>query len=111
MRETVTSSETPIEMLAPVAVERFDEYAIVGKLGRGGMADVFLSLSSGPSGFRKLLVVKRLHPHLAEDPTLVTMFLDEARLAARLNHPHVVQTYKVGELGGRPFLAMEYLDG
>ncbi len=105
------STETKIEALAPVAVERFDEYAIVGKLGVGGMAEVFLALSSGPSGFKKLLVVKRMHAHLGDDPNIVKMFLDEARLAARLSHAHVVQTYKVGTVAGRPFLAMEYLDG
>jgi serine/threonine protein kinase len=110
--ELTASTESRIELLAPVAaVERFDDYAIVGKLGVGGMAEVFLALSTGPSGFRKLLVVKRVHAHLGDDPALVRMFLDEARLAARLNHPHVVQTYKVGSVNGRPFLAMEYLDG
>ena len=97
--------------LAPVEVEGFDEYVLVGKLGHGGMAEVFLALSSGPSGFRKLLVIKRLHVHLEDEPSMVEMFLDEARLAARLNHPHVVQTNKVGEHRGHHFLAMELLEG
>ena len=98
-------------VLAPVASEHFDDYVLVGKLGHGGMAEVFLALSHGPSGFRKLLVLKRLHGHLKDDPTLVGMFLDEARLAARLSHPHVVQTNKVGSFRGHHFLAMEFLDG
>src|SRR5882672_5014868 len=68
--ELTASTESRIELLAPVAaVERFDDYAIVGKLGVGGMAEVFLALSTGPSGFRKLLVVKRVHAHLGDDPS------------------------------------------
>lgn len=97
--------------LAPVDIEAFDEYTLVGKLGHGGMAEVYLALSTGPNGFRKLLVIKRLHTHMKDDPTLVSMFLDEARLAARLSHPNVVQTNKVGSVAGHHFLAMEYLDG
>jgi serine/threonine protein kinase len=97
--------------LAPLQMEPFDEYVLVGKLGHGGMAEVFLALAQGPSGFRKLYVVKRLHGHYKDDRQLVEMFLDEARLAARLSHPHVVQTYKVGSHAGHHFLAMEYLDG
>jgi serine/threonine-protein kinase len=97
--------------IAPVEVESFDEYVLIGKLGHGGMAEVFLALSQGPGDFRKLLVIKRLHEHMKHEPELVGMFHDEANLAARLNHPHVVQTNKVGYAAGRPFLAMEYLDG
>jgi serine/threonine-protein kinase len=87
------------------------KYRLIVKLGSGGMADVFLAVSSGPQGFQKLLVVKQLRPNLAEEPEFLSMFLDEARLAARLNHPNVVQTYEVGEEDGRYFIAMEYLDG
>lgn len=104
-----TSSATVV--VSPVAIERFDEYVLVGKLGHGGMAEVFLALAQGPSGFRKLLVIKRLHGHMRDDPALVEMFLHEAKLAARLNHPNVVQTNKVGSFEGHHFLAMEYLDG
>ncbi|WP_236607668.1 serine/threonine-protein kinase [Sandaracinus amylolyticus] len=92
-------------------MERFDEYVLVGKLGHGGMAEVFLALSQGPNGFRKLLVIKRLHAHMKDEPQIVEMFLDEAKLAARLHHPNVVQTNKVGSHRGHHFLAMEYLDG
>ncbi len=87
------------------------KYQLVGRIGRGGMSDVFLAVARGPVGFNKLVVVKRLLPHFVNDPVAREMFLDEARLAGRLNHPHVVQTFEVGEEGSTYFIAMEYLDG
>lgn len=87
------------------------KYRLIAELGHGGMADVYLAVSRGPAGFHKLLVVKQLRPDLAEDPEFLTMFLDEARLAARLSHRNVVQTYEVAIDDGAYFLAMEYLDG
>ncbi len=83
----------------------------MAKLGHGGMADVYLATARGPSGFNKLTVLKVLRPHLAGDPHFLTMFLDEARLAARLNHPNVVQTNEVGNTDDAHYLAMEYLEG
>lgn len=87
------------------------KYRPIAELGRGGMATVFLAFVHGPGGFSKLQVVKRLRPALAADPEFLQMFLDEARLAARINHPHVVQTNEVGFDGQHYFIAMEYLDG
>jgi serine/threonine protein kinase len=87
------------------------KYRLFASLGRGGMADVLLGVASGPAGFNKLVVVKRLRPLLAEDPALIQMFLDEARLAARMNHPNVIHTYEIGEGNGAYFIAMEYLEG
>jgi eukaryotic-like serine/threonine-protein kinase len=81
------------------------------ELGKGGMGDVFLTVASGPAGFNKLLVVKRLRQSLAGDPEFLRMFLNEARLAARLNHPNIVHTYEVGFDGSRHYIAMEYLEG
>jgi serine/threonine-protein kinase len=75
------------------------------------MADVFLSVARGQMGFNKLAVIKRLRQALAEEAAFRNMFLDEARLAARLNHPNIVHTYEVGEQGGVYFIAMEYLEG
>jgi serine/threonine-protein kinase len=97
--------------LVAIPPQPFEKYTLIGKLGHGGMAEVNLAVVEGKSNFRKLVVVKRLHPHLAAEPGFVDMFLDEARLAARLNHPHCVQTHEVGEFEGSHFLAMEYLDG
>jgi serine/threonine protein kinase len=91
----------------------FGKYRLIAELGHGGMADVFLAVQAGPlgSGFSKLTVIKRLRPNLAEEPEFVSMLVDEARIAARLNHPNVVQTNEVGEYEGQYFIAMEYLDG
>jgi serine/threonine-protein kinase len=92
-------------------VKDLGKYRVVAELARGGMGVVYLALVRGPSRFSKVFVLKVLKPELAEQQSFVTMFLDEARLAARLNHPNVVQTLEVGTTDGRPFLAMEYLEG
>ncbi len=97
--------------LAPVAFDRIDDYVIVARLGQGGMAEVFLALSVGPSGFRKLVAIKRLYKQMQNDASAVDLFLAEASLAARLQHSNVVQTHKVGTCQGQHFIAMEYLDG
>ncbi|WP_414640746.1 serine/threonine protein kinase [Archangium sp.] len=75
------------------------------------MAEVFLAKAAGPMGFEKTLVVKRILPELAAEPDFVQMFLSEAKLAARLTHPNIVQIFDFGEAEGTYFLAMEYIDG
>src|SRR5580658_7166522 len=92
-------------------VDLAGKYRLIAELGQGGVATVYLAVSIGKSGFRKLAVVKLIRPQFASDPDLIEMFLDEARLSARLNHPNVVQTYDVGVDDHRHFMAMEYLDG
>jgi serine/threonine-protein kinase len=87
------------------------KYQLVRKLATGGMAEVFLAKAAGPMGFEKTLVLKRILPHLAEEPSFVEMFLSEAKLAAQLTHPNVVQIFDFGESEGAYFLAMEYIDG
>ncbi|HEU4411678.1 MAG TPA: serine/threonine-protein kinase [Polyangiaceae bacterium] len=87
------------------------KYLPIFQLGRGGMADVILALVQGPGGFNKLQVVKQLRGELAAEPEFTNMFLDEARLSARINHPNVVQTHEVGFDGRHYFIAMEYLEG
>jgi serine/threonine-protein kinase len=86
-------------------------YTILGKLAQGGMAEVYLAQQLGPAGYQKLVVVKRVRPQLASDPDFVAMFVNEARLAAMLNHPNVVQIFDLGQEGSDWYLAMEYLDG
>jgi serine/threonine protein kinase len=87
------------------------KYHLVAELARGGMGNVYLAALQGPGGFNKLLVVKELKPELSEDETYVSMFLEEARLCARLVHPNIVQTNEVGSEGKRHFMVMEFLDG
>jgi serine/threonine protein kinase len=84
-------------------------YRLIALLGQGGMADVYLACTHGPGGFQKLLVVKLAR--FTGEPLFSTMFLDEARIAAQLSHPNIVQTYEVGETGTRHYIVMEYLDG
>jgi serine/threonine-protein kinase len=92
---------------------RVGDYKLLAMLGRGGMADVHLAMKSGPPGvdFRKLAVVKQIRASHEDDPEHVKMLVDEAAISARLSHPNLVQTFEVGLHDGRPFLAMEYLEG
>jgi serine/threonine-protein kinase len=90
---------------------KFGKYTLVAKLATGGMGEIFLAKLMGMAGFEKLVVIKRLLPHLAEDSHFVTMLLDEARIAARLSHPNVCQVHDLGEVDGQYYIAMEYLEG
>lgn len=92
-------------------LEFVGRYRRIAVIGHGGMADVLLASASGLARSNKLLVLKQLRPGHRNDPELLAMFMDEARLATRLNHPNVVQTYEVGIAEGTPFIAMEFLDG
>jgi eukaryotic-like serine/threonine-protein kinase len=88
------------------------KYNLIASLGKGGMAEVYLAVVAGPGGFNKLLVVKVLREDTySGTDDGIRMFWDEARLSAQLVHPNIVHTYEVGEVSGRYFLAMEYLDG
>ncbi|MCS6914620.1 MAG: serine/threonine-protein kinase [Myxococcales bacterium] len=89
----------------------FGKYTLISHLAVGGMADVFLAQHRGPAGFEKECVIKRILPHLAQDEAFVHMFLDEARLSARLSHPNIVQIFDLGQQDGDYFLAMEFVDG
>jgi serine/threonine-protein kinase len=80
-------------------------------LARGGMAEVFLARMHGVGGFAKLFVIKRILPHLNDDPEFHEMFLNEGRVTARLGHSNICQVYELGEVDGEMFLAMEYLEG
>jgi serine/threonine-protein kinase len=87
-------------------------YNLIASLGKGGMAEVYLAVVAGPGNYNKLLVLKILHQDAyAAGAGGIEMFWDEARLSAQLVHRNVVHTYEVGEIEGRHFLCMEYLDG
>lgn len=75
------------------------------------MAEVFLAEKRGPGGFELRVALKRMLPHLGDDPDFVAMFLDEARIAAQLSHPNIVRILDIESLQGRYFIAMEYVDG
>lgn len=86
-------------------------YELITQIGQGGMAEVQLAIQRGPAGFEKLVVVKLVHENLASQKAFVDMLLDEARMAAMLKHPNVVDIYDLGQAEGRYFIAMEYLEG
>jgi len=86
-------------------------YRLLTTLGQGGMGAIHLAVMSGMGEFRKLVVVKELRRDLATNPKFVKLFLSEAKLAGRLNHPNIVQTIEAGQSGERYYLAMEFLDG
>lgn len=87
------------------------KFRILAELGQGGSSRVWLAAFRGPSGFNKLVVLKSMKEELKSEPELAQMFLNEARLAAQLNHPNIVQTNEVFEHEGLPVIVMEYLDG
>ncbi len=81
------------------------------QIAAGGMASVYLARLVGPVGFSRTVAIKKLHPQYAGDPEFAAMFLDEARLAARIRHPNVVQTIDVVSRDGELFHVMEYVHG
>jgi serine/threonine protein kinase len=96
------SGETP---------QSFGRYRIRGVLGEGGMGRLYVAEKTGIEGFAKIVALKRILPHLADSPPFRTLFLNEARVAARLEHPNIVATYELGEVDGTYFMALEYLPG
>jgi serine/threonine protein kinase len=101
----------------PVATEMtvkgvpFGRYRLLERLGVGGMAIVYRAVVNGPKNFSRTLVIKRVIPHLAHDPSFVTMLAAEARLAGLLLHPNIVQVHEFGDVDGEYYLAMELVDG
>jgi eukaryotic-like serine/threonine-protein kinase len=90
---------------------RFGKYVLLERLGSGGMAEAFKAVAEGARGFRRIVVVKRILPHLASNVELAEMFSHEARICALLSHPNVVQIHDFGEADGTLYIAMEYLNG
>ena len=92
-------------------MEHVGRYELLIELAKGGMAELYLGRLHGVGGFTRLVAIKRILPHLAEDKVFVEMFLNEGRIAAHLSHPNICQVHELGESEGELFLAMEYLDG
>lgn len=95
----------------PFNPEPFGPYLLLAHLGRGGMADVYKARVEGVAGFARSVVVKRILRVHTDDPLFVDMFINEAKIAARLSHPNIVQVYELGEVDGELFMAMEYVRG
>jgi serine/threonine-protein kinase len=90
---------------------RIGRYEILERIAVGGMAEAFRARAHGPGGYQRELVIKRILPHLAQDPDFVRAFVDEAKILGMLNHPNIVGVYDFGEDQGRLYLALEFLDG
>jgi serine/threonine-protein kinase len=95
--------------MAGESAQKIGRYEVVGKLTTGGMAEIFLGRLTGPRGFEKPVVIKRILPHLSSR-TFSEMFLDEARIVSDIRHPNVVHVFDFGDEGGL-FMVMEYLEG
>ncbi len=104
--EAATTSADPIAARRSVG-----RYELVQRLGHGGMATVYLGRVTGSAGFEKLVAIKVIHPHLAAEPEFVEMFLEEARIAAKIQSPHVAGILDLGQDEGLHFMVMEYIDG
>jgi serine/threonine-protein kinase len=90
---------------------QFGKYTLLRKLAAGGMAELFLALHRSVAGFEKLIVIKRILPSMNQDRAFIDMLLHEARIAATLSHPNIVQIFDVGQIDGTYFIAMEHIHG
>jgi tRNA A-37 threonylcarbamoyl transferase component Bud32 len=91
--------------------EHFGKYQLLEKIATGGMAEVYRARAFGMAGFEKILVIKRVLDHMAQDQEFVEMFIDEARIAVQLQHVNIVQVFDLGQVDGHYFMAMEYVHG
>lgn len=91
--------------------QRFGKYTLLRKLATGGMAELFLAIQRSVAGFEKLIVIKRILPQMNTDRAFIDMLLHEARIAATLSHPNIVQIFDVGQVDGTYFIAMEHVHG
>jgi serine/threonine protein kinase len=103
-----TALPAPAAARGPV---RYGRYVLVDRLGVGGMAEVFRAVAIGAEQFQRVVVVKRILPHLSENPAFIKMFIDEATLCGRLAHPNIIQVHEFGKEQEQYFIAMEYLHG
>jgi serine/threonine-protein kinase len=97
--------------LAQEGGQQFGRYRLLERIGEGGMAEVFTALLSGAEGFERLVVIKRLKPHLALNPEAVSQFIDEARLGSQLTHSNIVTVLDFGKVGDGYYLAEDFVDG
>ena len=109
---TFLTAKTVIEgRVILFSATHFGKYLLLDKLGSGGMAELFLAKQSGLQGFEKVVAIKRILPHLTENPEFVNMFINEAKLAALLSHQNIVQIFDLGSINQMYYIAMEYIMG
>jgi serine/threonine protein kinase/ABC-type branched-subunit amino acid transport system substrate-binding protein len=114
-KDLAAAAEDDTERHSIYSAQPFGKYILVQKLAEGGMAEIFLAKQTGDgtgiAGFERNVVIKRMLAHLSRQPEFVDMFLDEARLASRLNHPNIIPIYDLGLAEGSYYICMEYLPG
>ncbi|MCA1611310.1 MAG: TonB family protein [Acidobacteria bacterium] len=104
-----SSQPHPVSSSGP---DQFGRYELLEKIASGGMAELSKARRSGVEGFQKIVAIKKILPHLADNDEFITMFADEAKLAAQLNHPNIVHIFDLGKIeAGGYFIAMEFVDG
>ena len=94
-----------------VAGSTFGRYQILDKIASGGMAEVLKAKMRGEEGFEKIVAIKRILPHMADSVDFITMFIDEAKLAAQLTHSNIIHIYELGKVDAYHYIAMEYVEG
>src|SRR5688572_1753173 len=108
----MSQQELPqLEHVEVPVTELEQKYSVIAELGQGGMSVVYLGTSRSLGNVQKLVVLKSIKPELLSNDKVRNMFMDEARLAIRLTHPNIVQTYEVATIDRRPVLVMEYMEG
>jgi TonB family protein len=95
----------------PADGTRFGQYVLIDKIATGGMAEVWKARMRGVEGFQKIVAIKKILPHLSDNQDFVEMFIDEAKLAAQLNHNNIIHIYDLGKIQSSYYIAMEYIDG
>src|SRR4051812_9617453 len=90
---------------------KFGKYLLLERIAVGGMAEVFVAKAFGVEGFERILAIKKILPTMGEDPELVSMFVDEARIAVQLSHANIVQVLELGKHDETLYIAMEYISG
>lgn len=107
----VAEHAAPKEEPEPADGVRFGPYVLLEKIATGGMAEVWKARKSGEEGFQKIVAIKKILPHLSDNQEFIEMFIDEAKLAAQLNHNNIIHIYDLGKIGSSYYIAMEYVDG
>jgi len=101
----------PIEEEEPTDGTRFGQYVLLEKIATGGMAEVWKARMRGVEGFQKIVAIKKILPHLSDNREFIDMFIDEAKLAAQLNHNNIIHIYDLGKIQNSYYIAMEFVDG
>jgi TonB family protein len=101
----------PVEEDEPKDGVKYGQYVLVEKIATGGMAEVWKARMRGVEGFQKIVAIKKILPHLSDNQDFIEMFIDEAKLAAQLNHNNIIHIYDLGKIQSSYYIAMEYVDG